>query len=94
MSKIQVRSSTQDTLALTKLSRKRLAQADWFAPFVMTPDQTFEGSCAPHMQMLLEAVIIDGISSGALSSDLFVAANRRALDLVMQILGAINALLR
>jgi hypothetical protein len=46
------------------------------------------------MQMLLEAVIIDGISSGALSSDLFVAANRRALDLVMQILGAINALLR
>jgi hypothetical protein len=32
------------------------------------------------MQMLLEAVIIDGIRSGALSSDLFVAAIGQALE--------------
>jgi hypothetical protein len=32
------------------------------------------------MQMLLEAVIIDGIRSGALSSDLFVAVTGQALE--------------
>jgi hypothetical protein len=32
------------------------------------------------MQMLLDAVIIDGIRSGALSSDLFVAAIGQALE--------------
>ncbi len=32
------------------------------------------------MQMLLEAIIIDGIRSGALSSDLFVAAIGQALE--------------
>lgn len=32
------------------------------------------------MQMLLEAVIIDGIRSGALSSDLFIATVGQALD--------------
>lgn len=32
------------------------------------------------MQMLLEAVIVDGIRSGALSSDLFVAVNGQDLE--------------